>query len=450
MRRTALLLLLMAFLTSPNIWPEEPSPADPAQGTKPAALPDLKPLIAKLGSDDVQVREEATRELVKIGRSAYPEFKKAAESEIDLETKIRLKEVLAACSIRLGVLLPISEDEGKYWLEAVKMAFEDEGQEGLPVMPLYADDKGTAATWSEQANILVKEKHCVALLSALSMAEWRGVATASDTVGVPMIWPLTYWAYREVPSKWLVRIGPNIQDEGIMMANFAAGHLHCKNAAVIWREPYTQGEMFTDAFIEAWEARGLKFKRFTASMGSSEFYKIPDESLKEKPDLIVLGDETGVPFMKTGKVQWKGIPRVCLREAGHYYGLAEAAPFLGDTYFPDYFHSGENRPELNTFIERCKEKTGEEAYSHFVLAYDGARFAIRTLREAQFFEPEILLTAFKNAKPFKGITQVICPEKDGQVQGTGVVLRATPDRKHEFKGRASYAMPTKDEKKAEP
>lgn len=450
MCRTVFLLLLMASLACPRLWSEEtpPAPTGPAQASKPTALPDLKPLIAKLGSDDVQVREEATRELVKIGRSAYPEFKKAAESETDLETKTRLKEVLAACSIRLGVILPFTDGPGTYWQAAIKMAFEDEtkeSSEGPPIEPIFEDDKSYYRIWSEKAQKLVEKQGCVALFGSIPMRDYEETARLVDSPCVPVLSPLVLEHSSEIPSKWIVRLNPNVYDQGVILANFAADHLKAKTAAIVFHEfvQGTVGDVFAKGFTDTWTAHGLTFTKSVIHAGS----RAQEETAlaaKMKPDLLVIANNASpLALMQLGKGTWQGIPRLALKEIGEDSGLDVAKDFLGETYFSQYVYCGQDRNELHALDEKCRKRTGEDLAFDFVLAYDSARLAIRTLRAANDYTPEALLKTFKNAQPINQDGRCLAVARDGNFRGKGDVLRTKPDKKHELKGQWSYTLPKK-------
>lgn len=67
----------------------DPPPPDPAE---------VKRWIAGLSADDFQVRQEASRELVRRGKAVLPTIREALKSPADLETRIQLESILLVLS----------------------------------------------------------------------------------------------------------------------------------------------------------------------------------------------------------------------------------------------------------------------------------------------------------------------------------------------------------------
>ncbi len=105
-------------------------------------LQDPAPLIERLHSDDLDTRESAQRELVKLGESALPALRKAHEAERDVEAKGRLAAVIAK------IEKPI-----RYGRTAGGWTLRLEAVASLPIKriafaELGADGSGAAAGWT--------------------------------------------------------------------------------------------------------------------------------------------------------------------------------------------------------------------------------------------------------------------------------------------------------------
>jgi hypothetical protein len=80
------ILFLLVFLTG--------LPARALSQTEPPVSESVAKLISQLGAADFRTREQATKELEKVGNSALPALRKAAKGKLELEVKRRIEQLI--------------------------------------------------------------------------------------------------------------------------------------------------------------------------------------------------------------------------------------------------------------------------------------------------------------------------------------------------------------------
>src|SRR5262249_48774330 len=75
--------------------------------SKPPADDTVAKLIAQLGADDFRTREQASKELVKLGSKTLPALHKAARGNLNLEARRRIQQV----AVRIEDILLEAEDK---------------------------------------------------------------------------------------------------------------------------------------------------------------------------------------------------------------------------------------------------------------------------------------------------------------------------------------------------
>jgi hypothetical protein len=136
-------------------------------------------LVERLYSEDIEIREAATCELVALGAEAVEPMKRLAESAPDPEVRGRAGAVLKALrwtGLRLDVTIP-ADGRGRVCAKVV-----NGGPIAVEIVMQYIDPRMHAIVWRRKVERLEPGQ-------ALDVSEQVSVA-ATDDKGKPALWPL--------------------------------------------------------------------------------------------------------------------------------------------------------------------------------------------------------------------------------------------------------------------
>jgi len=123
---------------------QKPTTANLIALLKPQEVTDAGELIAQLGSDDFDVREQATQSLINLGPGVLPQVRKALDSE-DAEVRMRAQRVIDALSGKSG-------DRPVRRLMAIRTLGEQQARDALPVLKgIAAGDELFEAEYAKRA-----------------------------------------------------------------------------------------------------------------------------------------------------------------------------------------------------------------------------------------------------------------------------------------------------------
>lgn len=309
---------------------------------------------------------------------------------------------------------------GQSLTAGIELAFEEinknGGVLGKQIEEVKADNKSDTAESANVATKLATRDKVVAILGPATSGNTKAAAPIAIQNKVPLISASATADDVTVDSNGKVReyvFKTCFSDsfQGVIMAQFAAGDLAKKSAALLVdsTSDYSKGlaKNFKDTFTkaggtiiteQAYQAKDTDFKAVLTNIKGSN------------PDVIYLPgyyEEVGL-IVKQARDLGLNVPIL----GGDGYESPKLVELAGKTalnevYFTNHYSSKDTTPEVVKFKTAFKAKYNKEPDAFNALGYDLAYFLADGLKRAGEADPVKLKDALAATKDFKGITGTI-------------------------------------------
>jgi len=309
---------------------------------------------------------------------------------------------------------------GQSLVEGIELAFEEinknGGVLGKQIEEVKSDNKSDTAESANVATKLATRDKVVAILGPATSGNTKAAAPVANQNKVPLISASATADDVTVDSNGKVReyvFKTCFSDsfQGVIMAQFAAGDLAKKNAALLIdsTSDYSKGlaKNFKDKFTKA---GGTIVTEQAYQAKDTDFKAVLTKIKGLNPDVIYLPgyyEEVGL-IVKQARSLGLNIPIL----GGDGYEspkLVELAgkTALNDVYYTNHYSSNDTTPEVTKFKAAFKAKYNKEPDAFNALGYDLAYFLADGLKRAGAADPVKLKDALASTKDFKGVTGTI-------------------------------------------
>ncbi len=300
-------------------------------------------------------------------------------------------------TIELGIALPLDDDDAlltQALFNGIRLAVEEmnERPDGPTVRMVFEDTGGEAEAARAAVRTLAEEEEVDAIIGPLYSREARAAAAAAEDAAVVLVAPLATDEDVAEGRRYVFQANPTITMRGRLMADFARRGLRLDGGlGVASQFGNSESERMAEGFqeqaleegdevvffnrvenVRAWPALADSIGRDTLSRAEAIYLPL---SGSDAPRAIrgALSSLSGTGVRILGNSEWHDRPIE-----------AEASRFQV-TYTND-FYLDETRPEVQSFIRRYREATGDTPdaldYTAERLAYTGydvARYLLEKL-----------------------------------------------------------------------
>jgi len=309
---------------------------------------------------------------------------------------------------------------GQSLVAGIELAFEEinknGGVLGKQIETVKADNKSDTAESANVASKLATRDKVVAILGPATSGNTKAAAPIAIQNKVPLISASATADDVTVDSNGKVReyvFKTCFSDsfQGVIMAQFAAGDMAKKNAALLVdsTSDYSKGlaKNFKETFTKA---GGTVITEQAYQAKDTDFKAVLTKIKGSNPDVIYLPgyyEEVGL-IVKQARSLGLNVPIL----GGDGYESPKLVELAGKTalnevYFTNHYSSKDTTPEVTKFKTAFKTKYGKEPDAFNALGYDLAYFLADGLKRAGVADPLKLKDALASTKDFKGITGTI-------------------------------------------
>lgn len=308
--------------------------------------------------------------------------------------------------ILIGGVGPVTGEAATFGIstkEGIELAVEEwnaaGGLLGKKIKLIFQDDKGDPTEAATVYTKLITQDKVVAIIgTVMSKCSLAGAPICQDNK-VPMISPTSTNPKVTEVGDYIFRACFIDPFQGLVGAKFAYENLNARRAGVIFDigNDYTKGlaEVFRDSFTSL----GGQIVAFEAHpTGTTDFKAQLTKIIAAKPDLIYIPDyyndvaliakqarELGFKGYFVGGDGWDS-PK--LTEIG---GAA-----IEGGFFTNHFSKDDQRPIVQEFVKKYKEKFGKDPDALAALAYDAAYIMFDAIKRAGSTVGEKIKEALKN------------------------------------------------------
>lgn len=309
---------------------------------------------------------------------------------------------------------------GQSLTAGIELAFEEinknGGVLGKQIEEVKADNKSDTAESANVATKLATRDKVVAILGPATSGNTKAAAPIAIQNKVPLISASATADDVTVDSNGKVReyvFKTCFSDsfQGVIMAQFAAGDLAKKSAALLIdsTSDYSKGlaKNFKDKFTkaggtivteQAYQAKDTDFKAVLTNIKGTNADVIYLPGYYEEVGLIVKQARSlglNVPILGGDGYESPKLVELAGKTA------------LNDVYYTNHYSSNDTTPEVTKFKAAFKAKYNKEPDAFNALGYDLAYFLADGLKRAGAADPVKLKDALAATKGFKGITGTI-------------------------------------------
>ncbi|MEZ4362361.1 MAG: ABC transporter substrate-binding protein [Kofleriaceae bacterium] len=311
----------------------------------------------------------------------------------------------------------------------VKMAVEERnaagGVKGRQVVVKTLDTASKASEGGTVVTRLINNEHVVALLGEVASSISLAGGQIAQKLGVPMVSPSS-------TNKKVTEIGDMIFRvcfldgfQGYVMAKFAIDDLKITKVAVL----YDQTQAYSKGLMEDFKTALLGMK---GVITTEQAYSGGDADVSAQLQTIKTSGAEAV-YMPGYYTDAGNIVRQARK-------LGIKVPFLGGdgwdseklteiggeaiegSYYSNHYSFEEQRPEVQDFVKKFKEKHGQVPDGLAALGYDAARVLFDAMDRAPSLGGKDLAAALAQTKNFAGVTGLITIDANRDAQKKAVVL----------------------------
>jgi branched-chain amino acid transport system substrate-binding protein len=293
-------------------------------------------------------------------------------------------------SIKIGALAPLTGEAAGYGASsrngyelAVAEWNSRGGVLGRPLELVLRDDQGSPAEGLAAVHRLVEQDRVVALLGATLSRVSYVAAPVAQSLGLPMVTPTSSDPGLTAVGDHIYRVCCTDRAQGEAAAAFAFRDLRARKAGCI----FDRGSVYPHELAEAFKAR------FTGLGGQMvAFLDHPTGTLstaaqitrlvQSRPDVLYLPDYWAEAGLVAREARAQGFKGVLMGGDGWDSRQLDGPGGLEAGYFTCNFSADENRPSVQYFVQKYRERFQAEPDACAALAYDAGNVLFDAIRRA--------------------------------------------------------------------
>ncbi len=328
---------------------------------------------------------------------------------------------------------------------AIKLAIEERnakgGVKGKPIRLVTIDDASKTSEASTAVTRLINDHGAVAILGEVASGRSLAGGPIAQNAKVPMISPSSTNPSVTDIGDYIFRVCFLDDFQGWVGAKFARENLKAERVAILYDQAQSYSSGLADYFGKAFEAMGGKIVVRQAFNGANPEISSQLQAIKASDaQVIYLPGYYGPAATIIRKARESGITAPFL--GGDGWDSEELAKNAGDaingSYFSNHYAPEEDRPEVQNFVKKYKEKFGAIPDGLAALGYDAALVLFDAMDRAPSLSGKDLRDAIAATKNFTGVTGTFSIDEKRNAQKSAVII--------EYKG-GKQTMAARIEKK---
>ena len=317
-------------------------------------------------------------------------------------------------TIALGLIVDGTLEEAAAAHFAASLAVEEVNRLGgietvgrkRPVALFVADTKGSPEGAVRAARLLTGKHQVLALVGPSRSRDALAVAPLAEKLQVVMLSPKSTHPAVTEGRRWVFRLVVTDLDQGRLLAQFAHQDLGATNAALLYDAADAYGRTITQAFRDAFEARGGKLSAVrTYTTGTTSFTAALEEIAAAHPQVLFLPgyDEAVRRILKEARAV--GIEAIFLGSDG-WSPLTATAAADHETYFTQHWMDDPTTedPRERAFVAAHRKALGYPPFDLPALTYDAFGLLMQAIESSPDLEAESIRDTLANMVEYRGLT----------------------------------------------
>ncbi|MFA0757498.1 MAG: hypothetical protein PVTTEEND_001086 [Candidatus Fervidibacter sp.] len=300
---------------------------------------------------------------------------------------------------------------------------------GKKIVVITEDDAGKTEEAAAAVQKLITRDRVVAILGEVASSRSIVGGNICEARGIPMISPASTNPKVTQGKKWVFRICFTDDFQGLAMARFCYENLRAKRAAILKDRKNEYSVGLAEFFAKTFEQLG-------GQIVAHENYQEGDVDFKPQlakikaanPDVLFVPGyytECGLILKQVRRDLGMDLP---VTGGDGWDSASLIQEIRGDlegkgVYFGNHFSPYEQRPEVQEFVKKFRERYGELPDAMAALGYDAARILADAIQRAGSVEPAKIRDAIEQTKDFPGVTGRITIDENHNARKPLLVLQ---------------------------
>ncbi len=340
--------------------------------------------------------------------------------------------------IRIGAIFPMtggSATFGQSSKEGMQIAVDEFNKKGgiaiggkkLLIKAIYDDTAGQPEQAANVCRKQIDQNGVVAIVGAVMSKNSLAIAPICQSKGVVMVSPASTNPEVTLKGNYIFRVCFIDPFQGTVMAQYAYNNLKLTKAAIL----YDNGNDYNKGLAHFFEE---EFKRLGGQIVASEAFTDEEKTVDfkaqltkikaDKPEFLYLPNYYGASalILKQAKELGLDIPA----GGGDGWDSPELVDIGGKAVeggvFSNHFSKEDPRAEVQSFLNKYRQRYGKDPDALASLAYDAAFILLSAIEKAGSLEGAAIRDALKTMQ-FNGVTGKISFDRDRNPIKSAVILQ---------------------------
>lgn len=328
---------------------------------------------------------------------------------------------------------------GKSTDDGIRLAVDEinaaGGIKGRKVRIITYDDQGKGQEAATAVTRLITRDKVVAVLGEVASSLSIAGGQVAQQMGVPMISPSSTNPSVTEIGEMISRVCFIDPFQGYVAAKFVRENLKLTTAATLYDRTQAYSTGLNDDFKKAFvEMGGTIVTEQAYGKGDADFSAQLTNIREKNPDVIFIPGYYTEAGNIASQVRKLGLQSVLI--GGDGWDSAKLAEIGGaaveGAYYSNHYSHEEERPAVQEFVKKYKEKYGAVPDGLAALGYDAMRLLADAMGRAKSLSGADLAAAINETKDFPGVTGMITIDENRNARKPAVILQMK-------NGRPTYA-----------
>ena len=308
---------------------------------------------------------------------------------------------------------------------AIEEINEAGGINGKKINYESGDDKGDS---TEAMNLYSRyvEEGANAIIGAVTSKPTLAIAENSAEDNIPILTPTGTMLSITEGKPNVFRVCFTDPGQGQTLANFAAGKMNVKTAAILRNTSSDYSNGVADAFIKQAESKGIKIVADEGYGATDKDFKVQLTNIKgQNPEVILVPDYYENDVVIAKQVSDLGIDAKILGPDGWDGVLSVVAKgdekILENCYFTNHYFVDDQKDVVKNFVENYRKRYNEDPSSFSALGYDAVYIYKSAFENAKSLSHEDVIEAMKKVT-IDGVTGSLKFDENNNPIKTSAIL----------------------------
>lgn len=344
----------------------------------------------------------------------------------------------SANDIYIGLAYPVEEyGSSTGFSKGIELALQEINDSGgilqRKVQLVQQDDRGSVTTGAEIAQSFVDDKRISAVIGHWNSRVSLAAAGIYNNAGLLMLSPAS--TAPKLTAKGYTTIFRNIPNDNVIgakMAQYAVKQGYAKTVVYYADDDYGLG--LANAFEDQGSALGLKVVDRVTGISDSQLSHLIKRWQAFGCDSIFVADvmPAAGDFIKKLRAAGVSVPIMGATGIDRSNFIDSLGKDAEGVVMPTVFNPDEDKPAVQEFVAKYKNKYGAEPDSWAVQGYEALKLVAWAMERAGSPLPERHAAALRELSGFNGVSGALSATSTGEINGQSIFFKIVVDGRYKY------------------